>query len=67
MPKRTGRVKNCMKRLQLALRNWEFSKADTVLNMYILARFEAEEDILRIHEAQAFIALPYVLKEMAKD
>ncbi|CAN8069510.1 unnamed protein product [Agarophyton chilense] len=66
-PRGTGRVKDCIKRMQLSLRNQSFSGEDPILVLYFLARFVAEADILGLTEGQAFIALPYFMKGLAED
>ncbi|CAN8065807.1 unnamed protein product [Agarophyton chilense] len=62
-----GRVKDCIKRMQLSLCNQLFSGEDPRLALDFLARFVAEADILGMNEGQAYIALPYFLRGLAED
>lgn len=53
--------------MQLTLSRQKFSGKNPTLVLATLARLVAEPDILEMSEAQAYIALPYVVKRTAED
>lgn len=61
----TGRAKDKIKRMHLTLGKHIFDGKDQILILKFLARFVREADVLRMSEAQAFIALPHFLTGFA--
>lgn len=63
----TSKVKDCVKRMQLSMRNQCFTGDDPILVLNFLARFVAEADVLGMSDAQAYLVLPYILRGVAED
>lgn len=66
-PRGTGKVRNHLRQMELTMKAHKFSGEDPILVLDFLSRFVAEADILRMSEAQAYIALPYFLTGLAED
>ena len=58
----TAKVKDHVRRMQLAARDLSFDGSDPILILRFLARFIEEADMLEMSEAQAYIAVTYFLK-----
>ena len=63
----TGKVKDHVRRLELTLRDEAFDGSDPVRVLPFLSAFVAEADVMEMTEAQAYIALPYVIKGTARQ
>ena len=63
----TGKVKEYVKRIEYTLKEFRFDGTDPIKILAFLAKYVEEADILRMSEAQAFIALPKVLSGHAQE